>query len=345
MLIATLRVFVVALIGYVLARRGRFTERTMRDISTLVVNVAAPCLFFTNAAVGIGSMHIVDAVVLIVAAPAMLAIGWGCGWLVVRTLRVHEDHVRPVVAATTFQNASYLPVAVATTALPLLSSLFPQMNPAGLASSGVVCISLFLILYSPLFWGLGFWWIRGDSKYGNLKLGQLITPAVMAISAGYLVALTPLHLLLVPPDSALHFMFLGMTDLSMVTIPLVNLVLGGMLAMAQAPHEGAAQRTALRKKDRVSVVAGKLLIQPMIVFLILMATRNLWNHLASSSLVAFVLLLEAASPPATNLAVMGGSSRERATGFAISELLLTCYLCAIMTVPFWMQCFVELVRH
>jgi predicted permease len=341
-IIAILKVAVVASVGYLLARRGLMHEAALRDISNLVVQLTVPCLIFTDISAGISGVRAGSTLLLIASGPIMLALGWGIGHALFRIARIQPHLDRPVIGAITFQNAQYLPLAVATAVVPSLAPLFPGIPAGSLAGASVICIFLFCVIYSPLFWGVGFWWMLGGSNLRQLPLIKLLPPPVIGIILGYLFGLTPLHLALTPPHAPLHFLYTALSDIGGLTVPLANLVLGGMLAVAR--NERKEGVSVVRRRDRVCVIFGKLILQPLVVYLVLLATRSLWVGAGTAlSLALFVILLEAAAPPATNLAVMGGSAKERMTGLAISELLMSSYLAALITVPLWLMLFLRLL--
>ncbi|HEX5322765.1 MAG TPA: AEC family transporter [Capsulimonadaceae bacterium] len=341
-LIAVLKVAAVAAVGYVIARRGLLHEAALKDISSLVVQLTVPCLIFTELAAGISGIRAEGALLLIVAGPLLLAVGWAIGHGLFRLAKVQSHLDRPVIGAITFQNAQYMPLAVATAVIPSLAPFFPGMPPGSLAGVSVICIFLFCVLYSPVFWGVGFWWLLGGSNLRQLPLIRLLPPPVIGILLGYLFGLTPLHLALTPPTAPLHFFYTALSDIGGITVPLANLVLGGMLAVAR--NERREGVSIVRRRDRICVIFGKLILLPLLVYLVLLATRSLWIGAgAGLTLALFVILLEAASPPATNLAVMGGSAKKRVTGLAISELLMSSYLAALITVPLWLILFLRLL--
>jgi hypothetical protein len=340
--LAVLKVAVVAAVGYVLAHRGLLHEAALRDISNLVVQLTVPCLIFTDVAAGFSGIHAEGALLLIAAGPLLLVVGWAIGHALFRLAKMPAHLDRPVIGAVTFQNAQYLPLAVGTAVVPALAPLFPSMAPASLASGSVISIFLFCVLYSPLFWGVGFWWLMGGSNLRQLPWIKLLPPPVIGIILGYIFGLTPLHLALTPPHAPLHFLYSALSDIGGVTVPLANLVLGGMLAVARKEQQAGV--SIVRRRDRACVIFGKLILLPLLVYIVLAATRHLWVGAgAGLTLALFVILLEAASPPATNLAVMSGSAKERMTGLAMSELLLSSYIAALITVPMWLLLFLRLL--
>ena len=346
--LAVLRVAVVAAIGFLLARRAILHAAALSDLSALVIRVAAPCLIFANAANGFTGFSPASSLAALAASPALLGFGWFFGVALCRLAGVRPEHRRAVVAASTFQNSAYLPLAVATSVLPSLAGSFPSgaaTAPASIAANGLVAISLFGVLYSPLFWGLGLWWITEGYSEGERKrftwLARLFPPAVLGVMLGYLVGLTPLHLLLTPPDAPLHFLFLAVADVGSLTIPLANLILGGMLALSLPGRAAEA-------KDALCAVGAKLALTPALTLLLLWTSRAWWHHDAALSLVAFIVLLQAACPPATNLAVMtkGAAGAEGSrTPLVMPGLLFAAYPAALLLMPLWLLAFFALLRR
>ena len=346
--LAILKVVVVALVGYGLARRGILHSSAMADISALVIKVTVPCLLFANAAGGFTGLSLLSSLTALAAGAIVLGFGCLFGMALGKLAQVKPEHWRAVVAASTFQNSAYLPIAVATSVVPALANLFPPgvaTAPLSIAANSLVVISLCGVLYSPLFWGFGLWWITdGQAQAGEGRfvwLIRLLPPPVLGVLAGYMFGLTPLHRGLTPQMAPMHFLFQAITDIGSLTIPLANLILGGMLAQA------LANRTA-QARDVFCVISAKLLLTPGITFALLWVFRRWWAHDAALSLAAFVILLQAASPPATNLAMMTkgfASSPGSRTPLVIPGLLLAAYPAAILTMPLWLLAFFCLLAH
>lgn len=337
--LAVLKVAAVALVGFMLARRGVLHETALADLSNLVIKVTVPCLIFANAAGGFTGTSLVSAALAVVGAPLILGLGWLGGTVLGRVLRVQAGHWRAVICASTFENSAYLPIAVATAVLPPLAALFPlgaASAVGAIAANGVVFISLFGVLYSPLFWGLGLWWLsEGAAHDGAAPWTRLLPPPVIGVLLGYGVGLTPLHLALTPRHAPLHFVFSAVSDIGSLTIPLANLILGGMLA-------GAIAGRRWQWRDAATAALAKLIWVPSATFGLLWLCRGWWEHSAALSLAAFTVFLQALTPPATNLAVM---TRGRPMGVSnlapevVPGLLLVTYPLSVLTMPLWLTLF------
>lgn len=344
--LAVLKVAVVALVGFMLARRRLLHEGALADISALVVGVTVPCLNFVNAA-NIQGTSLPSALLCVLAAPFVLGLGFLGGSGLGRLLRVTKPHWRPVVCAATFQNLTYLPVAVATAVLPPLAGLFPAgaaTAPGAIAGTGVVAISLFGVLYSPLFWGLGLWWLtdapagKGASRAEMAR--RLLSAPVIGLLLGDLFGLTPLHKGLTPAGAPLHFVFTAVTDIGSLTIPLANLILGGMLASVSSGRSCTG-------RDVVTVIGSKLVWVPSVTLALLWLTRSWWRYDAALSVAACVVFLESVSPPPTNLAVMTKGKdlgNENRAGAVVPGLLLAAYSATILTMPLWLTLFFRMMQ-
>ena len=345
--LAVLKVASVALLGWLLARRQILHDDALADLSNLIIRVLVPFLVFTNAAAGFAGLSLSSSLILLLASPIQLGIGYLAGVGLARLLRVPASHRRAVVGAATFQNSAYLPIAVSTAVLPMLAAAFPvgTATQAGtIAGNGVLCISLYGVLYSPLFWGLGLSWLQGEPGKVDLRdrafWKRLFPPPVIGVLLGYLVGLTPLHLLLTPPHAPLNFLFLAMSDVGGLTVPIANLILGGMLAQAMASR-------ALLTADVLATAIAKLVIVPAVGFGLLWLTRASWHHNAALSLAAFVIFVECVSPPATNLAVMAKNALSNGTDetrHVIPGLLLVAYPLTILAMPLWLLAFFALLH-
>ena len=159
---------------------------------------------------------------------------------------------------------------------------------------------------------------------------------VIGVLLGYLFGLTPLHLALTPPRAPLHFAFEAVGDVGSLTVPLANLILGGMLASVGA-------RGPMQARDAVTAALTKLVLIPGVVLWLLWAARSWWRGDAALSVVAFVVFLEAIAPPATNLAVMSSRAVGRASA-VIPALLLICYTLSLLTMPLWLTLFFHVLR-
>lgn len=342
---AVLKVAAVAGIGFLLGKKSILHDSATADISDLVIKVAVPALVFANAAEGSIGLSTTAAVGLLIAGPAVIAAGYLVSVFLAKIGRVHPAYRKAVVAASTFQNSAYLPLAVSTVVAPLVVSTIggPAMPSASASGASVVCISLFGVLYAPIFWGVGLSWLtdNGRVKRTPAQFVLRMFPApVIGLIAGYIVGyVPPLHALLVPPQAPLRFLFDAISDIGAITIPLANLVLGAMLARA-----GTGEAEPVR--NHFIVIVTRFLIVPTLFLALLYATTSTWSKDPLMVTAAFVIFLQAITPPATNLAVISKTihdSNDR-TPEAIPRLMLVAYVLCMATMPAWLLIFLHVMH-
>ena len=344
-ILAVLKVAAVAAIGFILARRSILHDSATSDISDLVIKLAVPCLVFSNAAGGFVGMSTSVATALVLAGPAVIGLGYLCAVILVKLGRVDIAYRKAVVAASAFQNSAYLPIAVSTAVAPLVVRVtgHPETAASTAAGAAVVCISLFGVLYSPIFWGIGLSWITNDSpekKPFRELIPRLFPPPVIGLIAGYLVAFTPLHIWLVPKSAPLHFLFDAMADIGGMTVPMSNSILGAMLAKV-----GSGVKEPVG--NYLIVIVTRFVLVPAAFLALILACRTAWSTSPFAVIAAFVIFLQSITPPATNLAVMSkGVSPDSPyhTAAAIPRLLLVAYLMCMLTVPAWLLVFLHLIQ-
>jgi len=342
---AVLKVAAVAGIGFLLAKRAILHDSATSDISDLVIKLAVPCLVFANAAGGFVGMSSMEATALIIAGPAVIGAGYVCAIVLAKVCRVEIPYRKAVVAASAFQNSAYLPIAVSTAVAPLAVQLagFPSMTASAAAGAAVVCISLFGVLYSPIFWGIGLAWITddgGEKRTLRQLAPRLFPPPVIGLIAGYVVAFTPLRSALIPKGAPLHFAYDAVADIGGMTVPLANLILGAMLARVGSGVKEPA-------RNYLIVVGTRYLLVPGLFLAMTLATRSAWMKSPLTVIAAFVIFLQSITPPATNLAVMSKGVRQDSphrTAEAIPRILLVAYLLCTVTMPVWLLIFLHLMQ-
>jgi predicted permease len=110
--------------------------------------------------------------------------------------------------------------------------------------------------------------------------------------------------------------------LGAATVPAATIVLGGVLG-------GMEHRFRAHLADAVRALSVKLLVIPLLTILVLSAT----SLRQTDPLLALVLVLQGASPPATNIVLQittyGGNLERSGT------IMLMGYIAALVTIPAW----------
>ncbi len=294
---ALIKIAIIIVTGAWLVRRGVFNDSHIRSLSALVVHIALPALIFANIVTGFDAAQYPGWWRFPLIGAALNLVPLGLSRLVF--LRDRERS-RPLAAMASFQNAGYL-------VLPIGEFLFPDQF-------GRFSIYLFLMLltFNPLLWSIGSYHI---SHREGRQVGwrQVITTPFIATVCALVLALTGLNRFL--PQ-----VFVGSVDLvGQSCVPLATVVLGftmGLLHIRRMPSLWALTR----------VVAIKMLAVPVLMLLLLKYTS-----FSSGMLEHSFWILEAASPPATGLALQavhfGGDEN------LVCGTMVVTYLLALLTIP------------
>ncbi len=297
------QVFALVAIGFWLQRRGWFTTEVIGALTRLSIDVALPALAVVSLVKREPFTSYGGSWSMPLLFVGMLAVGLAVGWVFSRGLPVPER--RAFAALVGFPNAGYLP-------LPIAAALLPAAE----AREAYTLIFLFILGFGPMMWSLGVWLLIGHRGQGADWTECLTPPLIATIVALALVAVGwDRHI----PDAVLQ----PMRWLGDCVIPLVMLVLGGILgefAVRRAVSWGVLTR----------LTVAKLIVMPCVILVGL-------RCMPVDRLVAFVLVIEAAVPPATSLAIIArrySASQE----LLIAQGMVVTYLASVITVP----CFLAL---
>lgn len=292
------QVFVLGAIGFWLRRRGTFTRETIEALTRLVMNVTLPALAVVSLVrqLSFGTHHGWWRISLLFI--GLLAVGLMIGWLVGAGLA--RPVRRTVAAMVGFPNAGYLP-------LPLVAALLPVEE----ARAAYVIIFLFILGFGPTMWSLGVWLLIGRPGQ-RLDWRECVTPPLIATVGALIVAALGWDRY-IPAAVLLPLRWLGECS-----VPLIMLVLGGMLAEYTGRGTGAWAVVA-----RLTV--ARLIVMPALV----MAGLRL---VETDRLLALVLVIEAAVPPATSLVIIARRYRSPQEPWVAQGIVVT-YLASLVTLP------------
>ena len=310
--------FLVSLTGFIATRRGWIDHAGVSGLTRLLVDVVVPAKMLTAMLAGLNSQTLSQCGAIIglfavwKAAFLLFAMGatrlWPGG-------KPAEN--RAIWCLSAFQNGIYVP-------LPLILALVPPEREAE-ATVYVGGAVIVMILYQ---WTLGVWLIRGREENSakastrEALKGALNPPLVSIIIGAALAFIPPFaeaartgqgHFLITVPIEAAQ---LAGSALG----PLAMLVLGMMIGEC---HLGKA----LKARTLTIVIGLRLLLSPIVMLALLLSGFFPW----ATPLLALVIIVEAASPPATNLSVI--ARRYGGDWQLISSALFITYLLALFTLP------------
>ena len=330
---SVLRVLLVCGAGAWLSHRGILNRDCRHRLSRVILLVMLPGLLVAKLSQHATAANLAAWLAIPAAAPCYVVLGLAAGVLVCRLFRPPADTHRSVVAATAFGNSGYVPISMVT----VIAATAPVFaGDPGAADRGIAYVSVYLVVFSPCLWGIGYPLLSG-APLRSLKCSQLLSPPVLSAGVGILIgACTPLRSLFVERAAPLRVLMDAAELLGRGAIPCGLMVLGANLADAR----GAAGRVPGRAI--IGVCLARFVVLPLIGCAgVVLLARAGW--LVRDPMFAFVLLIESTVPPATNLVVM--SQLHRRGEAEMAGLLFWTHIAAAMVLTFTVSLFLWLAGN
>lgn len=316
---ASAKIFLLVVLGYILARRGILNAATQAGLSRIAYSICVPCLLFDGFLRDFDRAKSVrpDWYLVPVLGLGLVLFTAALAWAVSLFFRGNPLR-REWFVLTVFHNAVYL-------SLPILQALFPRGTDR--SDRVLLYLSLIIFAYSPLLWSVPAALLRGrGARAGEpVPRGEALPAPFVAVFLGLALGL----LGLLPPLTSGRVFRPAVELVRMLgdaTIPLMLMTLGGILALM----------------DRTDRLPMPLLLAHLGMRFVLVPAAALGFCLAvrlPDPLWELMLVLQAAMPASTALAVIvkrfGG--RDGVVGHAI----LVSYPLAAIAIPAWLL----LYRH
>jgi hypothetical protein len=319
------KLFLIAALGFVLARRGVLKGDIMSGLTRLTIDVVVPCSLAVSMMKKFDLRLVTDNWPLLVHPALMIALGTvlSLAWFrLIRTERPAQGYAASALAA--IPNSFYVPypVALAVT-LALGATLEERDMVAAMVGLGVLAIN-------PIQWTLGTVLVTAGSHEGKQRhwlqyLKYAINGPILGIMVGALLSQLP------PFRAAANhepeaFMLLRLLIGSAETIgaampPLAMIILGSLIAQCEL-------RKALSWRVVLPVFLIRFGVLPAFTFLLLK-----YGWIPAHGWIPFVLMLGAASPPATNLAL--AAKRYNGDWETVSSVLFVTNTSALVMLPLW----------
>lgn len=335
---AVLQLVLVALVGVWLARKNIIDDAARRSIAKIILWVMLPALLVASLSKEADphAVHLYFGIIL--AAPFLILCGTVTGHALSTLFNVPGDLQRITNAASTYGNASYIPLPFM--AVICLTAPFVSSSPQIATSNSVTYISIYLMCYSPMLWFTAFPYLSGKG-IRQLNFKQLINPPLMASAIGITIAfIPPVRNLFHAPGAPLNVVVDALNLLAKGVFPCALLILGANLVSSrQAANSKDAQKIPLGAY--FAVILGKLIIMPVFG---LAYTTIAWkyNFIPHDPLLALVILIEAAVPPANNLIIMCQTHEKGEKQMA--RLLFVAYCTSVVTLTLWTVFFLKTVN-
>jgi len=302
---ALLKVFFLGFAGFVLSKSDLISREGFDDLSKVVIYFTLPALIFSNFLGSSQLGEITNWWMYPLGMAILVVTSLGLGLLISRYLEWPER--RQFGALLGFPNTGYLPLA-----------LVAALVAASRQPKAYQLIFLFTLGMTPNLWSIGVGLISGKAVKPIKFLKNVFS------SPPFLTTLISIGLIFASWDRFIPELALETASYAGdVTVPLIMIVLGGTLARVENTDRGYPRAISL-------LVLIKLVAYPGLALTGIYFFRP-------PELIAFVILLEAATPPATNLAVIGSHYGEN-TGL-LNQGLFYSYLVAALTIPGFISLF------
>jgi len=298
--IAISEIALVVAASWILVARRIMSQETIKGLSDLTVLVFLPCLMFADILSTLRPAEQTLWWVLPILGLVMFLAG---GLIAAAMLWGSLKEKRDLIPLASMQNAAFI-------VLPIGQALVPQEFD----KFALYCF-LFLIIYSTLFWSVGKYLNTAGSN-SLLSWRGFVSPPLVANLSAVALVLTGAKAFVPEPVVAATRL------LGSATVPAALVVLGGSLG-------GMDHQFRKHLVDAIRSQAVKLLIIPLVTVLVLRTT----NIRQTDPTLALVMVLQGATPPATNIMLQiktyGGNLERSGT------IMLLGYIAALFTIPAW----------
>jgi len=303
---AMLQLLLIAVLAGWMVRRRWLTQDQIRALAATTVNVLLPAMIAANVLKQFRPAETPGWWALPLLGVGISSAGLGLAWLLFRRELPRKNLM---LAMAALQNSGYM-------ALPIGRMAFPdQFDRFALFTF------LFILGYSPFLWSVGKR-LATQGAGGGVAAGWrgFVTPPFVANLAAVL-------LVLAGAAPAIPAVVIEAADLlGSATVPVATFVLGatvGGIALSRPPPAW----------DAIRALGVKLVLLPALMMSLLGAMAA-WTPFRVEPLLGHFLLIQAASAPATALALQvrkyGGDAQQ--TG----SLLLVSYSLCLVTLPLWL---------
>lgn len=317
---SVLTILIAASAGTFLVKFKVLNNESLRVISKVVFLVTLPALLITKVATAIDISTLKELWIFPLSAVVVIYTGFALGKIANKIFGIKGDLKGLVVAASGLGNSAFLPIPL----IVAVCAIFPAFQDPESSARGITFISAYVMIFSPLLWINGYNLMAGQEKH-HLKLKYFFPPPVIGILIGITIGLIPvLKNTFCFPDGMLYPLFSACNIIAAATIPLALIVLGGRFAI---PESGKVDNKAV-----ISIITIKQIILPLLALGYIAGLRY-FKIIPMDPLIALILIVEAAVPPATNLILMaslhGKGEKETA------KTLFWSYMLSAVTLTFF----------
>ena len=230
-------------VGFLCIKFGILDKNSLPSVSKLVMRISLPAYIFINTVDGATRQGLLESLLVIPLTAVMYFLLWALARLLAHLFRLEANRKKVFQAVLIFGNIGFM-------GIPLVVELYPE--------TALTYISLFTILDQSFLWTYGVTLTKPANespapfRFRNLK--NMLSPALVAIILGTVLVLLGVHLPGVVTTA--------LSRLGSASMPLSLIYLGAMLSITDI-------RPALRCKELYAEIILKMLVMPLVYFLML----------------------------------------------------------------------------
>ncbi|MDD5238709.1 MAG: AEC family transporter [Candidatus Omnitrophica bacterium] len=299
--LAVAQIFLLAAIGYFLVKKNILGEDGMNSLSRLVIEITLPLMIFCQLVKDFRFYLYPDWWVFPLISIVITIAGLLLGMIFMGLIK-GPAHKLQFLSLVSFQNAGYLPLALAA------SLLSPEKT-----DTLFIYLFLFLLGFNLVIWSFGVYLLT-FTRTKRFELGSLFSPPVIATLFSLVFIFFGLNKIV--PD----FIIKPLKAVGDCTLPLAMLVVGGSLAQIRLSH--------IETKGVLLILLAKLVILPALGLLLIFKFRP-------PELIGLLIIIQLAMPPATSLSLIMRHYKKE--DLLISQGVFFGHLISIITLPLFLS--------
>lgn len=289
---------ILIILGIVAVKTSILDEKSLGNVSKLVMRMALPAYIFINTAEGATKEGLVSSLMVVPLAIVLYLLLYLLSKLLIRAFHLSGNRAKVFQAIVIFGNVGFM-------GIPLVVELYPD--------TALLYISLFTILDQVLFWTYGVALtkpITQEKATLSLKgLRNLLSPALIAIVLATVFVMLDIHLPAV--------LISACEKLGAASMPLSLLYIGGMLSLTDV-------RKVLKCWELYAEILLKMLVLPIAFFAVMRLTGVAVDMAGTITFLSGL--------PAINMVAMLAKNHGSDGDYAVCAVMMTT-IASLVTLP------------
>ena len=237
---------VMILLGVFAVKTNAMNEKSLGDLSKMIMRLILPVMIFHKSINGATKADIMSSSSeVILSSFLMFGVLFMVGYLLKKTFSLTGNYGRVYQAAAMFGNVGFI-------GIPLILGILPER--------GMLYMALFFIVDQIVLWSIGYYMTLPEEKLAHASLKSniknIMSPAMIGIVIAIIFILTEWKL-----PATLNKALGAVGD---ATTPLSLIYIGGSFCYSNV-------RKFISRLEYYAIVAGKMIVAPLVVFLALRA--------------------------------------------------------------------------